>query len=330
MPDSSLPVPIEEPEVFAAHDPESITEERTTAYLSPRQVFSAEGLEQLNQSSNLLGSLQLALHLSVLGISGYVWLTHLQNLWIGFPALVVYGFCFALMFAPLHEGVHRTAFANNQMNDAVSWFAGLLSLYNSAFYRRYHKWHHRYANIPGKDPELDDPLPTTLPAYLWHISGISWWVGKLKCHFLCATGQMEDFPYISPASRSQVQRSVQLQLLVYLLGIAISIYFHQPWFILGWMLPLAIGQPFLRMILLSEHTGCNQDNNPFANTRTTLAWTPMRLLIWNISYHAEHHFCPAIPFHALPSAHAKLRTHLSHIDPGYAAVNLKIIQNLHA
>jgi fatty acid desaturase len=331
-----LDSPLTEAEITAASaDSEqdldaAATSAATEAYLSPRQVFSSEGLEQLTQSSNFKGAMQLALHLTVLGASGYCWMAHLQNLWIGLPALVIYGFCFALMFSPMHECSHRTAFASNWMNDSVGWFAGLLSLYNSDFYRRYHKWHHRYANIPGKDPELSDPLPTDLPAYLWHTSGIPWWIGKLKCHFLCATDQMEEFPYISPAARSQVQRSVQAQLLVYGLAIALSVYVQYPWFILGWLLPLAIGQPFLRMVLLSEHTGCNQDENPFANTRTTLAWKPMRQLIWNISYHAEHHFCPAIPFHALPAAHEKLRPHLSHVDPGYIAVNLNIIQNFNA
>jgi fatty acid desaturase len=298
------------------------------AYLSPSQVFSVEGLNQLNRRSNLKGALQAIGHLGIMGLSGYVWLTHINFLWIGLPALVIYGFSFAAMFAPMHECVHRTAFASNRANDIVAWLAGLLSLYNSTFYRRYHKWHHRYTRIPGKDPELGDPpTPTNLWEYRWQVSGILWWIGKLQGHFRCAIGQMDDMPYISATARSEVQRSVQLQLAVYGVAIALSIYFQSLWFVLGWVLPLAIGQPILRLILLAEHTGCTLDANPFANTRTTLTWAPIRFLMWNMPFHAEHHFCPSLPFHALEKAHQQLRSHLSHIDPGYVAVNVGIVRN---
>jgi fatty acid desaturase len=47
-----------------------------------------------------------------------------------------------------------------------------------------------------------------------------------------------------------------------------------------------------------------------------------------MSFHAEHHFCPSLPFHALGSAHQQLQPHLHHVDPGYVAVNRSIIQNL--
>jgi fatty acid desaturase len=300
----------------------------SAAYLSPSQVFSTEGLNQLNQRSDLKGGLQLAGHLAVMGLSGYLWLTHTNELWLGLPALLLYGFSMAAMFAPMHECVHRTAFASNRANNLVAWFAGLLSLYNSTFYRRYHKWHHRYTRIPGKDPELSDPTPTNLREYLWQVSGIPWWIGKIRGHVRCAMGQMEDCPYIPETVRSEVQQSVQLQLAVYVVAIAASLYFQQPWFVLAWLLPLAIGQPILRLILLAEHTGCTLDANPFTNTRTTLTWWPLRLLMWNISFHAEHHFCPSLPFHALAKAHQSLRSHLHHMDSGYVAVNLGIIDNL--
>jgi fatty acid desaturase len=300
------------------------------AYRSPRQVFSEAGLTALNQRSNAKGAMQLLGHLAVMGLSGYLWLTHLTVPWIGWPALVVYGFSFAAMFAPMHEGIHRTAFASNRTNDVVAWFAGLLSLYNSTFYRRYHRWHHRYTRIPDKDPELTDPTPTHLWNYLWAVSGIPWWIGKGQTHFRCAIAQMDHYPFIPETARKEVQRSVQLQLGVYGLAIALSISFQSFWFVWGWVLPLAVGQPILRLILLAEHTGCTLDANPFANTRTTLTWAPIRFLMWNMSYHAEHHFCPSLPFHALGKAHHQLRSHLQQVAPGYLAVNTKIVQNLGA
>ena len=40
--------------------------------------------------------------------------------------------------------------------------------------------HHRHTHIPGKDPELDDPKPSTLAQYLVYVSGIPIWKSQLK------------------------------------------------------------------------------------------------------------------------------------------------------
>jgi fatty acid desaturase len=303
--------------------------DRPTAWhIKSNQILSAQDLSVLNVKSNIRGALRLLGHLSIMVGSGYLWATHLDQWVLAIPALVIYGFSIAAMFAPLHECVHRTAFANNRLNDAVAWFAGLLSLYNSTFYRRYHKWHHRYTRIPGKDPELTDPQPTTLREYLWQMSGIPWWIGKIQGHARIALGQMEDCPYIPEAARAEVIRSTQLQLLVYGVAIALSVTFAQAWFLLYWLLPLAVGQPILRFILLAEHTHCTLDDNSLANTRTTLTLAPLRFLMWNMPFHAEHHLYASIPFHALPAAHEKLKPHLAHVHRGYVKVNQDIVANL--
>ena len=226
--------------------------------IKPTQILSSQELSVLNAKSNLKGTLQLLGHLTVIAVSGYLWGANMANLsdrwFIAIPALIIYGFSFAIMFAPLHEASHRTVFTNNRANDALSWFAGLLSFYNSTFYRLYHKWHHRYTQIPDKDPELSDRKPTNLKEYIIEISGITWWIGKFKRHFLTAIGNLENCPFIPESSRAEVIRSTRLQLLVYAVAIAISVYFQQPWFITYWMLPLAVGQPILRFLLLAEHT----------------------------------------------------------------------------
>jgi len=295
--------------------------------VKPIQLLSAQELSELNERSNAKGALQLTGHLAVMGSSGYLWASQGDRPLLAIVALVIYGFTFASMFATMHECVHRTAFANNRVNDVIAWFAGLLSFYNGTFYRRYHKWHHRYTQIPGKDPELDDRKPTNWRAYLLELSALPWWIGKLKTHFRVAIGRVEDYPFIPETGRAEVIRSVRLQLLVYGVAIALSIAFQQPWFLVYWLLPLAVGQPVLRAILLSEHTGCSYDNNPLSNTRTTLTLFPLRFLMWNMPFHAEHHFCASIPFHALPTAHAKLASHFTHVDPGYISVNRSIIAN---
>ena len=293
--------------------------------IDPRQLLAAADLKRLNERSNLKGLSQLVAHLTVMGISGYLWATQREHWAIALPALILYGFSLATMFAAVHECVHRSAFASNRLNDGVGWLAGVLSGYNSTFYRRYHKWHHRYTKVLGKDPELEDLIPATWTEYLWVMTGIPWWIGKIKGHWQVATGQLENMPYLPETAYQEVQRSTWLQLAIYGGAIAVSIAVGQPWFLLYWVLPLAIGQPLLRFILIAEHTGCPDGDNPLTNTRTTLTTWPIKLMMWNMPFHAEHHLYPSIPFHQLAAAHDELSLHFAYVAPGYVAVNRAVV-----
>ncbi|MEN9871004.1 MAG: hypothetical protein RLZZ171_1992 [Cyanobacteriota bacterium] len=294
---------------------------RSASGHQPKQILASLELKTLNARSNRRGLIQLAGHLLVIVCSGYLWIA-VDSWVIKIPALILYGFSFAAMFAPLHESSHRTAFASNRLNDLVAWIAGLFSFYNSDFYRRYHKWHHRYAQVKGKDPELDDPQPSNIGEYLVELSGFNWWIGKFKTHYQVATGKLQNYAFIAEDARDEVIRSTRLQLAFYVAAIAISLIFKQPWFFTMWLLPLAVGQPILRFILLAEHTGCSNNDNPLTNTRTTLTWVPV--MVWNIPFHAEHHLYPSIPFHALPQAHQQLKEHFTVVDRGYVKVHRDI------
>jgi len=307
--------------------PQSLKEADATKQ-SQHQILSREQINVLNKRSNYLGTLQLGVHLVLAGCSGYLYASNFGNWLVAIPALAVYGFSIASMFAPMHEAVHRTAFANNRLNDMIAWFAGLLSLYNSTFFRFYHKRHHLYTRIPGKDPELTDMTPKNWGEYILLISSLPWWFAHVQGHFRVALGLLDDCPFIPLSARTQVIRSTRFQLAVYAGAIAISILFAQPWFFLYWLLPLMVGQPILRFILLAEHTGCTLDNNILTNTRTTLTLLPVRLFMWNMSFHTEHHLYPSIPFHALPKAHQHLNSYLTYLDKGYIRVNQYITSKL--
>jgi fatty acid desaturase len=229
----------------------------------------------------------------------------------------------------MHEAVHRTAFRSTWLNDAAGWIAGLLSFYNSTFYRHYHGWHHRFTQIPGRDPELEDPKPTSVATYLIEVSGVTWWLGKLRTHAALARGRVSGFGFLNDKTGPAAVRSVRGQLGVYGAAIVLSAVAGRPLFLLYWLLPVAAAQPLLRAILLAEHTGCSQDDNALTNTRTTLASLPVRFLMWNMPYHAEHHRYPALPFFALPAAHDRLGPRLAHVArDGYVAFNLDLVARL--
>jgi fatty acid desaturase len=75
---------------------------------------------------------------------------------------------------------------------------------------------------------------------------------------------------------------------------------------------------------LAEHTGCAVTRDCLENTRTTLTLTLVRLFAWNMPYHAEHHAYPAVPFHALPRLHERVRGRIENLEPGYLAATAKV------
>jgi fatty acid desaturase len=291
-------------------------------------LIDRQPLAELNTLRDGPGWRRLASHLATVLLGGVLW--RLDGLpWaLRLFGLVVSGVGLATCFAPLHECGHRTAFRSKRLNDGVAWLMGLLSFYNSTFYRRYHQWHHRYTHQPGLDPELEDPVPTTLAGYLREISGWNWWTGKLRGHARLLWGDLSAIPYMSPELIPQIQRSIRLQFAVYGVLAALSLIAANGFLFWSWLLPLAIGQPVLRLLLLAEHTGCSYGDDGLANTRTTLTLAPVRWLMWNMPFHAEHHLYPSLPFHALPAAHRWIGPRLQHLDRGYLAVHRDLLGRL--
>jgi fatty acid desaturase len=283
-------------------------------------------LRTMAARSDPRGALQFAIHLAWIGTTGVlVWLA-LPSWYLLVPAMALHGFAVVTMFAPMHECVHRTAFASPAAGDAVGWIAGVLSFYNSTYYRYFHAWHHRYTQDPARDPELMFPKAASRLAYLAEISGFTFWFRRAIDYPTLALG-LAQLPFIPDTARRRIALSMSCQLLVYLaaavsiaLGHRVALYF--------WFLPALLAQPLLRAILIAEHTGCSQDRNGLSNTRTTLASFPVRLLMWNMPFHAEHHLYPSVPFHRLPSLHEQIRHRLAHVAPGYVAVNRAIVRAL--
>jgi fatty acid desaturase len=293
-------------------------------------ALSPEALRALQQRTDRPGLVRLAGHfVAIFGTASLYALARAAPapVLVSLLAATVYGFTLASMFAAMHESVHRTAFRTRWLNDAVGWVAGLLSFYNSTFYRHYHGWHHRFTQLPGQDPELEDAKPTSFASYARELSAIPWWIGKLKTHFAIALGKVERFGFLNERTRPEVVRSVRLQLLAYGAAIAVSLTSREPLFVTYWLVPMALGQPLLRAILLAEHTGCSNDSNPLTNTRTTYTVWPVRFLMWEMPYHAEHHRYPALPFYSLARAHEALGPRLQFVERGgYIGLNLGLLK----
>ncbi|MCT4364721.1 MULTISPECIES: fatty acid desaturase [Synechococcaceae] len=287
----------------------------------PSELIPVDALRQLNRRADAAGWRQVAGHGGLILVCGLIWGDARLPWALRIPALLLLGWGLAFCFCAMHECGHRTAFASRSLNDAVAWWAGVLSFYNADFYRRYHQWHHRYTHQPGLDPELEGGTPSSRLAYGVELSGLPWWMGKLRSHWRGLVGAYDDCPYIPADAVAAVRASHWKQAAVYAAALLLSLLAGNGLLLWLWLLPLALGQPLLRFVLLAEHGGCSTSTDGLRNTRTTHTLAPLRWLMWNMPFHSEHHLFASIPFHALPAAHPWIAADLEHNDPGYLAVH---------
>jgi fatty acid desaturase len=241
--------------------------------------------------------------------------------------MLLHGIVLVFLFAPLHESIHWTAFRSRRLNDAVAWACGALLLLPPAYFRAFHFAHHRHTQDPRRDPELATPKPRTLGGYLGHVSGLPYWRERIATTARHAYGRVDE-PFIGARQRSAIVREARVLLGLYALAGLASLAVPSVAPLYLWLAPALLGQPFLRLYLLAEHTGCPLVANMLENSRTTRSLAPVRRLAWNMPYHAEHHAYPALPFHALPAAHRVLKAEIAVQAPGYVAVHREIVAGL--
>jgi len=239
--------------------------------------------------------------------------------WWILPAMVPHGVVLVALFAPLHETVHRTAFKSRWLNDVVGWLCGLLLVLPSEYFRFFHFAHHRHTQDPPNDPELASPKPTTFAQWLIHVSGWNYWQAELVGLITHARGRTPEPFLAAPRATARVVTEARVFLIAYMLTAATAAAVGSWAPLTYWVLPVLVGQPFLRLYLLAEHTLCPLVPDMLANSRTTRSNAIVRFLAWNMPYHAEHHAFPSVPFHALPSLHGDLRSDLKVVAPGYIA-----------
>ncbi|WP_137111918.1 fatty acid desaturase [Rhodobacter sp. SY28-1] len=272
----------------------------------------AEAREALVARSTFAGLWHLAGHLGlILGVGTLIGLG-VPGWWALIP---VQGVLIVFLFTLEHEATHRTPFANERLNDEVGRVAGFLLLLPFEWFRFFHLAHHRWTNIEGKDPELAGEKPATRAAWAWHVSGLPYWIAEVRLLARLVWGRADD-DFIPPVARARVIREARgMAVGCLLVGLSLSLSTFLWWV---WVLPVLLGQPFLRLYLLAEHGDCPRVADMFQNTRTTFTNRVVRFLAWNMPYHVEHHVWPQVPFHRLPEVHGMMKDELRVTADGYA------------
>lgn len=235
------------------------------------------------------------------------------------------GVLLVFLFTLLHETSHKTPFMSGWINDLVGHACGFVLFLPATWFRYFHFAHHKFTQIPGKDPELDAPKPTSWRQYVYHVSGIPVWVSHAKTLIVNALGRGQ-YDYVPDARKSKITLEARLYLFGYAALLSLSIWHTSMILFYVWVLPLLLGQPFLRLYLLAEHGRCAMVANMFENTRTTFSNRLVRAIAWNMPYHTEHHSYPSVPFHRLPELHQLIQPHLIVTENGYTAFTKSYIK----
>lgn len=286
--------------------------------------LSNEEQTRLTARSNGRGVRHLVGHVALILGCG-LWIALGAPLW--WLVVPVQGIAIVFLFTLEHEATHKTPFANERLNEWVGRVCGLLLVLPFEWFRYFHLAHHRYTNIPGKDPELaaGQKQYHGWGPFLWHVSGVPYWSSMVRQVLVNAFGRAEA-EYLPARALPRVTSEARWILGIYALA-ALSL-FWMPLLFWVWLLPVLLGQPFLRLYLMAEHGRCPQVANMFDNSRTTYTTAIVRFLAWNMPYHTEHHVYPAVPFHKLPELHDVMRAHLLHEQDGYAQFTAETISEL--
>lgn len=289
-----------------------------------------ETVRRLSRRSDARGLAQLGLHAALLLATGsFVWASR-SHLWLLLPALLLHGIVLSFLFCALHESIHGTAFASRWLNAAVAWVCGALLLLPPEYFRYFHFAHHRYTQDPERDPELALAPPASVASWAWRVSGLPYWRDRLSVTLRHAVSGRVTESFVPAGKRGRIVREARVLWAVYLALAAGSLYFASAAALFYWVLPALLGQPFLRLFLLAEHAGCALSPDMLANTRTTHTHAALRLLAWRMPYHAEHHCCPSVPFHALAKLNALIGDRTRVVAPGYLAVHLGLLRGYRA
>lgn len=286
--------------------------------------LTAEQRAMLTERSDARGLAHLALHWGLILLLGVLIALEVPYWW---ALMLPQGVLVVFLFTLLHEAVHKTPFRSEALNTLAARVSGFLLFLGPDWFRYFHFAHHRHTQDPDNDPELSEPKPETVWQYVVHVSGLPVYWSEITGLVRNALGRGKA-AYIPAKGEAKVRREAIVMLALYGLLALGSIALGTTVLVWVWIVPMLLGQPFLRLYLLAEHGRCPFVANMLENTRTTATNRIVRLIAWNMPYHAEHHSYPAVPFHKLPEFHAIVAAHLKETERGYVRFNAKYVAAL--
>ena len=299
-------------------------------------VWPYKGIELVEKSklkpflkrNNFNGLIHLFLHFFLILFSGIlIYLT--SNSYFYYFFIILHGAFIAFLYAGMHECIHKTPFRNRLLNEFVGYMIGFI-LFRSFLNARYrHMAHHTYTQHPEKDPDRVK-FPKSYFEYLKHITSLTIWIRIIDNLFRHTLGIINNSEkeYVPSSQRNSLILESRLMIIGYFIIFSLSVYFQTLFFLIYWFIPRILGEPFLRLFRMAEHTGKEESPDMIENTRTSFPSKIVKFLYWNMPYHTEHHIYANVPFHKLPAFHNTLKSKLSPMEPTIFQVHIQILKQI--
>lgn len=259
---------------------------------------------------------RIAVHTATIIASGILLWEVRATPWV-LPLMAVFGALVALLFGPLHECAHGTAFRTRWLNDVVGRICGYIVNRPFLYFRYRHTAHHTFTQHPRLDPDMVK-MPASVSQYVRDMFGRGFWKMAAAYHWRCFTGRFaaDELSFTPSGELSRVKLEFRVVVAGYVV-LLVGTYLFDPWaplvLIVG---PRFFGEILLRFLRMAEHTGTDESPDLLRNTRTTLVNPVLHYFYWEMPYHAEHHLAPSVPFHALARLHEAVGKRVGFIDPG--------------
>jgi fatty acid desaturase len=283
-------------------------------------------LKALSARSNMPGLIRAITHYSAIAlVGGAIWqVTARYGVLPAVPLMLVQSYLVAFLFMALHETAHKTVFSSRHLNLVLGHLSSLAIALPYEGYALFHWDHHRFTQDPQRDPELvTATIPSSDTRLAIAYTGIVQLANRIVALFRRAFTGQAAAPWIPDNKRAIVVLEARAYVLAYLLLLLASVALSSTVLLWTWLVPLFLGQLFLRPYLYAEHTGCEHTRSAYENTRTTYTGELMKWFAWNMPFHVEHHAYPSVPFHALPKLNEIVAGRIVHRGPGYRAVTLQ-------
>ena len=217
----------------------------------------------------------------------------------------------------MHDLAHYRFIKNKTL---TKWFSDiliawpLLGTYEG--YKNNHLGHHRFTNTDD-DPDWkvcfgtrEFTFPQEMRFAILHLLG-----------YLVAINSIRDMRTAIPRllKHDMITVSNILGRIVFYSTVAVAITTTQTWkpVLLYWFVPyMTFFFMFMYIRAVAEHFGSTMDySNELTGTRTTIVGPIERFVFapHNVSFHADHHMFPSVPFYRLRALHEKLMA-----NPAYA------------
>ncbi len=194
----------------------------------------------------------------------------------------------------LHEGMHRTLFANRTANRWVSAALGWLFCISLTAYQVMHTRHHNYLGDP-RDPD-DYRNYLGVKPVLWALHYARLILGPYLYIFMIPVLALR---HGSPMDRRRIAEEYAALFTVYALA---AVFIPGSTLLFLWFIPLVIAAHMTAVRGLTQH-GITNAEDPFIASRSIRANSVVTFFLLNENYHLEHHLFPEIPSYNLKRVH---------------------------